>query len=205
MIPASRRQYVTMWCRLLFRRKRIKRRVHFEEDLSMGRLGTTRLQVVDQCFAHFVGQRQAQGRARFRLRDFYRGIFPMKMIEFQCANVPGTQSQPACQQENGVISFAFRRTAIDRPEKPDDEFVIPNRRDTCIPGNTDFWQLRTEILLENPTHGQKPKKRTHIRDDSRDGVRSSSDPDKTGTRTDPAPEFGPGSSLSSNAENLRRS
>ena len=92
------------------------------------------------------------------------------MIQFQCANIPGTQSQPACQQENGVISFAFSRTAIDRPEQLDDELVIPHRGDTGISGNTDGWQLRTEILLEDPTHGKEPKKGPYIGDDSRDGV-----------------------------------
>ena len=78
-------------------RERIKRRVHFEEDLSMCRLGTTRLQVVDQSFAHFVGQRQPQWCAGFRLRDFYCRILPMKLIQFQCTNVSNTHSQPACQ------------------------------------------------------------------------------------------------------------
>jgi hypothetical protein len=49
--------------------------------------------------------------------------------------------------------------------------VIPHRGDTGISGNTDCWQLRTEILLEDPTHGQEPKKGTHIRNESRDSVR----------------------------------
>src|SRR5262245_44204301 len=76
---------------------RIKRRVHFEEDLSMRRFGTTRLQVVDQGLTDLVGQRQAQGHTGFRLRDFYCRLLPMKVVQFQCANIPSTQSQPACQ------------------------------------------------------------------------------------------------------------
>src|SRR5713226_6106172 len=76
--------------------ERIKGRVHFEEDLSMCRLGTTRLQVVDQSVAHFAAQRQPQRCTRFRLRDFYCGILPVKLIELQRANVSNTQSQSAC-------------------------------------------------------------------------------------------------------------
>src|SRR5689334_19749937 len=78
--------------------ERIKRRVRVEEELSMLCLGTTRLQVVDQSFAHFVGQRQPQWCTCFRLRDFYARIFPMKLIEFQCANVSNAQPQSACHQ-----------------------------------------------------------------------------------------------------------
>src|SRR2546425_1194250 len=40
--------------------ERIKRRIHFEEDLSVRRFGTTRLQVVDQGLTNLLGQRQAQ-------------------------------------------------------------------------------------------------------------------------------------------------
>src|SRR5215831_1012098 len=68
-------------------RKRIKRRVHFEEDLAVCRLATTRLQIINQSFADFVGQRQFQWCSGFRLRDFNDRIFPMKLLEFQCANV----------------------------------------------------------------------------------------------------------------------
>src|SRR6266571_1065475 len=76
-------------------RKRIKRRLHFEEDLAMRRLGTTRFQIVDQSFAHFAGQRQPQWCAGFRLLNFYCRILPMKLIEFQRTNVSNTHSQPA--------------------------------------------------------------------------------------------------------------
>src|SRR5215510_1457496 len=68
-------------------RKRIIGRLHFEEDLAMRRLGTTRLQIVDQSFAHFVGERQPQWCAGFRLLNFYCRILPMKLIEFQGTNV----------------------------------------------------------------------------------------------------------------------
>src|SRR5437016_9110491 len=78
-------------------RKRIKRRIHFEEDLAMRRLGTTRLQIVDQSFAHFTGQRQAQWKARFRLRDFYCRILPMNLLQSQSTNVSNAHSQPARQ------------------------------------------------------------------------------------------------------------
>src|SRR5438445_13451569 len=61
--------------------ERIKRRVRFEEDLSMRCLGTSRLQVVDQSFAHFVGKRQPQWPICFRLRDFYGRILPMRSEE----------------------------------------------------------------------------------------------------------------------------
>src|SRR6266705_6607046 len=88
-------------------RKRIKRRVHFEEDLAMRLLGTTRLQIVNQSFAHFAGQRQPQWCAGFRLLKFYYRILPIKLIEFQRTNVSNTHSQPAGQYENGVISFTF--------------------------------------------------------------------------------------------------
>src|ERR1700752_2313444 len=77
--------------------ERIKRRVHFQEYLSVGRLGTTRLQVVDQGFADLVGQRQSQQRARFRLCDFYGRLRPTKVVQFQCANISDAKSQPACQ------------------------------------------------------------------------------------------------------------
>ena len=43
--------------------------------------------------------------------------------------------------------FTFRRTAVNRLQQPDDEFLLPNRRDLCIPGNADFRQRRAEILL----------------------------------------------------------
>src|SRR5436309_9094664 len=107
-------------------RKGVKRRVQFEEDLSVRRVWTARLQIVDQSLAHFAGQRQAQWKAGFRLRDFYCRIFPMNLIQLQSTNVSNTHPQPACQQENGVIAFTFRRTAIHRLQKPDDELVLPN-------------------------------------------------------------------------------
>ena len=137
----------------------------------MCRLGATRLQVVDQSLPDLVGQRQPQRRVRLRLRDFDGRFRPTKVVQFQRANISRPQSQPAGQQENGVISFAFCRTAIDRTEKSDDEFVIPNRRDSGIPENSNLRQLRTEIFLQNPTHGQKPEKGTDIRYGSRDRLR----------------------------------
>src|ERR1700745_3675354 len=60
--------------------ERIKRRVHFEEYLSVCRLGTARLQVVDQGLADIAGQRQSQRRARLRLGDFYGRFRPTKVI-----------------------------------------------------------------------------------------------------------------------------
>ena len=73
--------------------ERIKRRPHFEEDLSMRRLGAARLQIVDQSLTHFVDQRQSQWLARFRLGgDFNGRILPMKLIQSQCVNISGTQS-----------------------------------------------------------------------------------------------------------------
>src|SRR5215470_5915366 len=75
----------------------IKRRAHFEEDLSMRRLGTARLQVVDKSFAHLMRQGQPQWCACFRLGDFYCRILPMKLIQFQGTNVSSTQSQSAGQ------------------------------------------------------------------------------------------------------------
>jgi len=53
-------------------------------------------------------------------------------------------------------------------EKPDEEFLVPHRRNLCIPRNTDFRELRTEIFLQNPTHGEEPEKRTQMRYDSPD-------------------------------------
>src|SRR6266576_4699579 len=143
--------------------ERIKRRVHLEKYLSVCRLGTARLQVVNQSLTDLAGQRQSQWRACLRLRDFYGRLRPTQVIQFECANIPSTQSQAACQQEDGVISLPFCRTAIDRTQKPDDEFLIPHRSNRCISGNTDFRQLCTEIFLQNPTHGEEPEKRTYIR------------------------------------------
>src|SRR6185436_13199327 len=37
-------------------------------------------------------------------------------------------------------------------------------------GDADLGQLDTEILLQDPTHRQKPKKRADMRDDSRNGL-----------------------------------
>lgn len=37
------------------------------------------------------------------------------------------------------------------------EFVIPNRGDRGIPGNSDSRQLRTEISRQNSAHGKKPE------------------------------------------------
>src|SRR5713101_3629933 len=77
--------------------ERIKRRVHLEEYLSVCRLGTARLQVVNQSLTDLAGQRQSQWRACLRLRDFYGRLRPTQVIQFQCANIPRTQSQAACQ------------------------------------------------------------------------------------------------------------
>jgi len=77
--------------------ERIKRRVHFEEYLPVCRLGTARLQVVDQGLADLVSQRQSQRRARLPLGDFYGRILPTKVVQFQGANISSAQSQPACQ------------------------------------------------------------------------------------------------------------
>ncbi len=133
--------------------------------------GTTRFQVVDQRLTDLVGQGQTQGHARFRLCDFDGRRLPLKLIECQRANIARPQSQPACQEENGVISFPFRRTAVDRRQQPDDELLIPHRRDCGIRGHTDFGQLPTEILRQNSPHRQKPEKRTQVRDNSRDRLR----------------------------------
>src|SRR5947209_4748725 len=77
--------------------ERIKRRGHSEEYLSVCRLGTARLQVVDQGLTDLAGQRQSQRCARLRLCDFYGRLRPTKVVQFQCANISSTQSQPACQ------------------------------------------------------------------------------------------------------------
>src|SRR5438105_3604776 len=77
--------------------ERIERWVDFEEYLSVCRLGTARLQVVDQGLTDFAGQRQTQRCARLRLCDFYGRLRPTKVVQFQCANISSTQSQPACQ------------------------------------------------------------------------------------------------------------
>jgi len=89
-----------------------------------------------------------------------------------------TKVQPAigigaARQASGmpVPELARYRTPIDGLQKPDDELLLPNRRDSCIAGNTDFRQLHTEILLENPSHRQKPEKRADIRNDSRHCLR----------------------------------
>src|SRR6516162_7455985 len=74
-----------------------KRRVHFQEYLSVCRFGTTRLQVVDQGLTDLVGQRQNQRRARLCLCDFYGGLRPTKVVQFQCANIPSAQSQSVGQ------------------------------------------------------------------------------------------------------------
>src|SRR5207253_2598347 len=68
--------------------ERIKRRGHSEEYLSVCRLGTARLQVVDQGLTDLAGQRQSQRRARLRLRDFNGRLRPMKVLQFQRANIP---------------------------------------------------------------------------------------------------------------------
>src|SRR5487761_136894 len=75
----------------------VKRRVHFKEYLAVCRLGAARLQVVNQGLADLVGQRQSQRRARLRLRDFYGRLCPTQVVQFQRANIPCAQSQPACQ------------------------------------------------------------------------------------------------------------
>src|SRR5579864_1502023 len=70
--------------------EKIKRRLHFEEYLSVCRLGTTPLQVVDQGLTDLAGQRQSQRRARLRLRDFYGRLRPTKVVQFQRANISST-------------------------------------------------------------------------------------------------------------------
>src|SRR5215472_13366123 len=68
--------------------ERIKRRVHFEEYLSVCRLRTARFQVVDQGLTDLVCQRQSQRRTRLRLRDFYGRLHPTKVVQLQCSNIP---------------------------------------------------------------------------------------------------------------------
>src|SRR6266581_672362 len=77
--------------------ERIKRRGDFEEYLSVCRLGATGFQVIDQGPTDLTGQRQPQRRARLRLCDFYGRLRPTKVVQFQCANIPSAQPQPACQ------------------------------------------------------------------------------------------------------------
>src|ERR1700730_1400465 len=74
-----------------------KRRGHFQESLSVCRLRTAPLQVVDQGLTDLAGQRLSQRRARLRLRDFYDRFRPTKVIQFQGANISSTQPQSACQ------------------------------------------------------------------------------------------------------------
>src|SRR5215469_7467481 len=103
----------------------IERRFRLEEYFSVCRLGTARFQVVDQGLTDLAAQRQTQRLVRLPLNDFYCRIHPPKVVQFQRTNIPSAQSQPACQQKNGVISFPFRRTAINRTKKSDHEFLIP--------------------------------------------------------------------------------
>src|SRR6266576_5623355 len=77
--------------------ERIKGRVHFEEYLSVCRLGTARLQVVNQGLPDFVGQRQSQRSACLSRGDFYCRLRPTKVVQFQCTNIPSAQSRAACQ------------------------------------------------------------------------------------------------------------
>src|SRR6266568_3202039 len=91
-------------------RKRIKRRVHFEEDLAMYRLGTTRLQIVNQSFAHFAGQMQPQWCAGFRLLNFYYRILPIKLIELQSTNVSNSLTTSSCSQTDGIVASRGTRT-----------------------------------------------------------------------------------------------
>src|SRR5207244_2899550 len=92
--------------------ERIKRRVHFEEYLSVCCLRTTRFQVVDQGLADLVGQRQSQRRARLRVRDFYGRLCPTKVVQFQCADISHTQSQSVDRKStrlnssHQIISYA---------------------------------------------------------------------------------------------------
>src|SRR5437667_48149 len=58
--------------------ERIKRRVDSEAYLSVCRLATARLEVVDQGLTALAGQRQGQRRAGLRLRDFNGRFRPMK-------------------------------------------------------------------------------------------------------------------------------
>src|SRR5437870_13856439 len=92
--------------------ERIKRRVHLEKYLSVGGLGTARLQVVNQCLTDLAGQRQSQWRACLRLRDFYGRLSPTQFIQFECANILSTQSQAACLSADGVISAPLCSTAV---------------------------------------------------------------------------------------------
>src|SRR5438046_5021524 len=73
--------------------ERIKRRGHSEEYLSVCRLGTARLQVVDQGLTDLAGQRQSQRSARLRLRDFNGRLRPMKGLQFQRAESNNENTQ----------------------------------------------------------------------------------------------------------------
>ena len=58
--------------------------------------------------------------------NLYGGRFPLQIIEPQRSNIPQSQSQATCKQEDRVIALAFGLAAIDDLEQPDQELRVPH-------------------------------------------------------------------------------
>ena len=114
-----------------------------------------------------------------RKPDSWRPIVPVWMDKRTLEDVPvfGNCHRPCLPLTSEVGEALIDYLKSARPQsahrevflqQPDDEFLLPNRGDLCIPRNADFRQGGAGILVQNPTHRQKPEKRAHIRNDSRD-------------------------------------
>ena len=113
-----------------------KERGHMaDKDTAAVNLRPPIFQVIDHCPAHIRDKRQFHGLPCFRLGKTEFFLRPVKVFKAQVFNVRAAQTQAARDQDDGIVTSAFRTPPINGPDQLLQFFMGPDRGDgSLLPG-----------------------------------------------------------------------
>lgn len=122
-----------------------KERGHMaDKDTAAVNLRPPIFQVIDHCPAHIRDKRQFHGLPCFRLGKTEFFLRPVKVFKAQVFNVRAAQTQAARDQDDGIVTSAFRTPPINGPDQLLQFFMGPDRG-----WQSASWLLPWAFLLQS--------------------------------------------------------